>query len=333
MPKKLDYTYVKKYIEKKQGAKLISTEYINSATPLIIQCKCGNYFKKTFNKCKDKKLMCSKCLKNFLSKKFSLNIEYVKNKIEEKGCKYLDGEYVNSKSKLKILCKCGNVFEKDFNHFKRQPRCPQCGNTSLKQSKTKYNLKYAIDYYKSKNFMLLENEYKGCHVPMKCKCQNGHIQYKKMLDLKQQKNGCNLCVINMHKGENHWNYKGGTNELFDTLRKELKVWKQLVLKDRNYRCELTNSKTNLEVHHLKNFVEIVHETLNELKLPLYRKCNKYNEEELENIKKAFLTKHTLDIGVVLTKKLHKQFHTIYGLHNNTLSQFIEFKNNFLINLD
>lgn len=332
MPKKLDYTSVQEFINKKSNGEcvLISTEYINSTTPLLLKCKCGNCFTKTFEKCKNGFFMCKECLNKYRSKKYSLNIEYIKNEITKKGCSYISGEYVNNFSKLTLKCSCGNIFKKDYNHFKRQPRCSKCGNDSLKLSKQKYSLEYAKEYFLSRDFELLETKYIGCHIPMKCKCKNGHIQYKKMIDLKQQKHGCNICVINQNSGENHWNYKGGTNELFDTLRKDLKQWKLQVLKNKGYRCELSNKKTNLEVHHLKNFVDIVYETLNVLKLPLYRKCSKYNSDELMKIRRLFLENHSVDMGVVLTKELHKKFHTIYGIHNNTISQFEEFKNNFHI---
>lgn len=330
MPKKLDYTYIQNYIKISSGgkAKLISKEYINSNTPLLFQCECGSYFKKTFNKCKNGFYLCSNCLNKYRSKKYSYDIDFIKQKISEKGCEYLSGEYINNTSLLKLKCKCGNIFEKDYNHFKRQPQCPQCGNDNLRKSKTKYDIKYAKEYFKSRGFELLENEYKGCNLPMFCRCVNGHEQYKKMSYLMQQKNGCNLCVINNNKGENHWNYKGGANELFDMLRKELKKWKLDVLKDRNFKCELTQSRSNLEVHHLKNFIDIVYETLNQLKLPLYRKCSKYTLQQLDDIKNLFCVKHSLDLGVVLTKKNHKLFHSIYGIHNNTKEQFEEFKRNF-----
>lgn len=65
MPKKLNYSYVKKYIEveSESGCKLLSDEYINSATPLKIQCHCGNVFYRSFNEFKNKKLYkCHECV-------------------------------------------------------------------------------------------------------------------------------------------------------------------------------------------------------------------------------------------------------------------------------
>lgn len=333
MPKKLDYKHVKAFIEEKSNgeAKLISTSYVNSTTPLLIKCKCGNEFHKSFDKCKNGFFMCSSCLNQFRSKKYSLTMEQIINEISKEDCEYINGEYINNTSKLLIKCKCGELFFKDFNHFKRQPRCPKCGNQKLKDSKKKYDFEAVSQIFMEKGFKLLETKYIGCQTPMKCMCSNKHIQYKKLTDLKNQKHGCLICSIKNNSGENHWNYKGGKNELFDTLRKDLKNWKFSVLCDRNFKCELSNNKSNLEVHHLKNFIDIITETLQELSLPLYRKCCQYSDKELDNIRQLFIKKHTLKVGVVLTKKLHKEFHTLYGIHNNTIEQFEEFKRKYKTN--
>ncbi len=48
MPPKLTYEYVRKYIEK-AGDKLISTEYVNTLTKLVIEChKCETEYEQTF---------------------------------------------------------------------------------------------------------------------------------------------------------------------------------------------------------------------------------------------------------------------------------------------
>ena len=51
MPSRLNYEYVKKFIEEnsKGDCKLLSEKYINNSSPLILQCKCGNIFEKKYH--------------------------------------------------------------------------------------------------------------------------------------------------------------------------------------------------------------------------------------------------------------------------------------------
>ena len=66
------YEYVKNYINEKSNGEcqLLSTEYVNSTTPLALKCKCGNIFYKSFNKCKNGFFVCKDCLNKIRSKKY-----------------------------------------------------------------------------------------------------------------------------------------------------------------------------------------------------------------------------------------------------------------------
>ena len=69
-----------------------------------------------------------------------LTYEEVKKYINSKNCELLETNYINSSTKMKIKCSCGNIFIKDFNHFKRgQNTCSLC---SLDRSKNK---KYVVN--------------------------------------------------------------------------------------------------------------------------------------------------------------------------------------------
>lgn len=57
---RLDYEYVKKYIEN-EGCVLLSTNYINNATPLEVMCHEGHIFKVKFNNFKDNGSRCPIC--------------------------------------------------------------------------------------------------------------------------------------------------------------------------------------------------------------------------------------------------------------------------------
>jgi len=46
-----------------------------------------------------------------------LTFEYVKQYFEDRGCELLETEYINSKIKMRYICKCGNEAEIKFNSF------------------------------------------------------------------------------------------------------------------------------------------------------------------------------------------------------------------------
>ena len=47
-----------------------------------------------------------------------LSYQEVKEYIESYGCELLSEKYVNNEAKLRIKCKCGNIFEKSYINFK-----------------------------------------------------------------------------------------------------------------------------------------------------------------------------------------------------------------------
>ena len=327
MPKKLNYNEVKKYIEtnSKGDCVLLSKEYINDATPLTFQCKCGNLFQRTFNKVKLGRFLCKDCSLQKSNENKSFTINQVIKIIKSNGCEYISGDYKNQKSKLLIKCKCGNKFYKDLNHFMRgQNRCPQCGNIALRNSKTKYNLDDVIKIIAKDNYIVLDKKYINCNSPIKCKCENGHIFDLYFNEYLYRNRGCPQCSVIKYSGENHWNYKGGESEVIDYFRKQIKSWKTQVMIKYNNECYLTNSKKDCVVHHLISFNTIIQESLEELNLPLYRKINEYSKDDFLKLEKLILSKHTTDNGVLLQRKVHNKFHNLYGKGNNTKKQFNEF---------
>jgi len=96
----------------------------------------------------------------------------------------------------------------------------------------------------------------------------------------------------------------------------------------DYKCVVTGEKFH-HVHHLHGFDLIMKETINETKLPIYNEINKYSDEELKELSDKCLELHyKYPLGVCLSEKIHKLFHSIYGAGRNTPEQFEEFKENF-----
>jgi len=99
------------------------------------------------------------------------------------------------------------------------------------------------------------------------------------------------------KGEKNYLWKGGISIENDKLRHtfEMGLWKRAVLERDNFTCQKYNIRGGrLIVHHIRNFAEVV---------------------ELRT---------SIENGIILSEKAHKEFHKKYGKKNNTREQLNEF---------
>lgn len=109
-------------------------------------------------------------------------------------------------------------------------------------------------------------------------------------------------ISNATKGEKSHRWKGGITKINHSIRDgiESRLWKKAVFIRDNWtckKCKLRNGsgkRTYLQSHHIKNF-------------------SKYPE-----------LRFTINNGITLCKKCHREFHKKYGLRNNTIKQIKEF---------
>lgn len=327
----LTYEYVSECIKKKSNGKcyLISGDIKNSSSPITIKCKCGNIFESTYRKIKDRdNIRCRDCVNKELRQKYGIPFEKVLEIIKSLDCEYIGGDYVNSKSKLTLKCKCGNIFQKDLSHLQRgQNRCNDCGRKALRVNKTKFTLDIAKSILARSNISILnENEYENSSSSIKCKCANGHIFTTKLIYHLYKSNPiiCEKCATIKNSGQNNYNYDGGINALNEHFRRFLKDWKLSVFEKYNNRCYLTKSSTDCDVHHLISLSSIVKQCCSELSLPILSDINQYDSKDLEKLKNLVIEKHTSNIGIVLQRKVHNKFHSIYGKKDITIEKFNDF---------
>ena len=162
--RKLTYKEIKLFIEGPEGneCKLLTTEEeyennkMNTKSKLIVKCKCGNAFNPSFNDFSNKnQRQCKECgRKKTIKACIEANktqYEIIKAFIEGpegNRCKLLtikeeyESNKINTHSKLKIKCKCGNVFKTSFSQFKskKQQQCKECGKKKMGESHKKENL-------------------------------------------------------------------------------------------------------------------------------------------------------------------------------------------------
>jgi hypothetical protein len=99
--------------------------------PLEYICSCGNLSKTSFYHFQ-KGVRCKKCGTERAVCKRRYDFQYVENYFKEKGCKLLETQYKNNKTKMKYTCKCGRNSEITFNHFLKDVRCRDCYKSECK---------------------------------------------------------------------------------------------------------------------------------------------------------------------------------------------------------
>lgn len=132
------------------------------------------------------------------------------------------------------------------------------------------------------------------------------------------------CGCQRPKGEDHPNWTGGTEvKLF--LRGRLKEWKMESLQKHDFKCAISGSKERLEIHHFnKSFIDIFYEVLSLCNLKELSSVGEYSIEELNMLIESFDSLHRkYGLGISITHKLHKKFHSEYG-RNCSLEDFENF---------
>ena len=185
--RKLTYEYVKEYIES-FGYTLLSNEYINSLTKLLIKCPLGHEFEMRYGGFQQGS-RCPKC-KGVAKNSY----EEVKDYIESFGYELLSDKYRNTKEKLKLKCPKGHEFEMRYHNFKDQgQRCPYCyGNT-------KYIYEEVKEYIELFGYKLLSAEYKNNKSNLLVRCDKGHEYEVTFHNFKDNGSRCPIC--NISKGE------------------------------------------------------------------------------------------------------------------------------------
>lgn len=119
----------------------------------------------------------------------------VEKYIESFGYKLLSKEYINNKTKLKMLCPNKHIIDIRFDHFKQGTRCSHCAN----------NFRLTIEYIRTEvekeGYKLISEKYVNNHTPLVMKCPKGHIT--NTIIWNNFKNGSRCPICNSSKGEMH----------------------------------------------------------------------------------------------------------------------------------
>ena len=156
----LTYDIVKNNIEI-EGYKLMSTEYKNTHSKLLIECPKGHTFEMAYANFQQGQ-RCPKC-----AGVQKLTYEEVKNYIESQGYELLSTKYINNASKLLIKCPKGHVFKMTYSIFKTGSRCPKCLGKQLNYNEVK-------EIIQSVGYKLLSTKYINAKEKLLIECDKGH---------------------------------------------------------------------------------------------------------------------------------------------------------------
>lgn len=131
---KLTLEEVKLSIEK-EGYKLLTSVYKNSKQLLTTICPEGHEFKISRNNW-SQGYRCSVC-----SGRRKKSVDEIRDIVSKEGYQLISDEYVNNKSKIKLICPNGHEYEVSYDNWNnKNSRCPKCSDWGIsKQEKELYS--------------------------------------------------------------------------------------------------------------------------------------------------------------------------------------------------
>lgn len=125
-----------------------------------------------------------------------LTIEYVKEFVHEKtngDCEVISESYINSSTPLQIKCRCGKVFERNFNKLKeRDIMCVDCSK-KFSSERQRRNIDEIIQSINSKGCKYISGEYENNRSVLTIQCRCGNIFKKSYAKFSTGQDRCPEC--------------------------------------------------------------------------------------------------------------------------------------------
>ena len=189
MKRKISIEIVRSYAHN-NGDTLVSEEYINSREKLTFKCPFNHVFLKSWAKYNSGQ-RCSVCSANNRGSKRRLSQEYIVSEINKTGELFIEGEYLNGKSKLTLKCKKqGHLYTTIWNRFCYGSRCGICAN----------NTRLELDEVRRRALLvgseLISTEYKNKYDKLHFRCLKAGHEYWTSLDSISLGSRCGYCCRN-----------------------------------------------------------------------------------------------------------------------------------------
>ncbi|MEM4995006.1 hypothetical protein WKH56_20790 [Priestia sp. SB1] len=193
---------VNQFVNDNSQSKLLTTEYKNTKTLMNFECHCGTSYDTTFERFKLGKKQCLKCAQKEHVDSQRLGYDFVNKYISDSGCKLVSTEYVNTKSKLDIICHCGEPFKKSFEKFKKSKSCVACSYKKISDSQTFTYEEVKSFVENNSNCKLLSESYMSIELRLKFECECGNPFSTTFSSFKHSNQRyCKTCTKSQSKGE------------------------------------------------------------------------------------------------------------------------------------
>jgi hypothetical protein len=168
-----------------EGYTLISKEYKNVHTKLKSICPNGHEYEVSFTKW----LSGRRCLCKYNKRR--LDIDYIRQKFEERGYKLLSKTYKHNK-KLKYICSEGHEHEIRWDHFNNGHGCPYCAGRPI------ITIEQVRESFEKEGYTLLTDIYTNCKQKLFYVCPEGH-KHSIVFNNWQIGDRCPTCAGNIKK--------------------------------------------------------------------------------------------------------------------------------------
>lgn len=188
--RKLTYAEVKNNIENK-GYELISTEYKNNSSNIMVKCNNGHIYETRYSTiCGKNSRGCPYCYGNVRKNIEEVRQLFLSNKIE-----LLSDTYTNNKTLMDVKCsKCNHNFTTSVWKVKRGLGCKKC-------SAIKYDKEDIMNKLLKINYSLI-SPYINAHTKINVMCNEGHT-YETTFTLFQKGVRCSYCSRNHRLSYDH----------------------------------------------------------------------------------------------------------------------------------
>lgn len=213
-------------------------------------------------------------------------------------------EYKNRNQKLEFRCKCGNLHSMRFSNIlsgNSIPQCLKCSNTLKANRKEKVPIDVVKQKFEKYGSTLISLNYQNNSQDLEFLCKCGKLAYMRYSNIQQGRTPrCRECQLKFSypKGSNHYKWNPNISDEEREIRNRGNAfyrWANEIRKQAKYTCIITGKRGRyLVAHHLYNWAD-------------------YPDK-----------RYDLSNGVCISKKLHDEFHRIYGKGNNTPEQFYVF---------
>jgi len=290
-----------------------------------------------------------------------LTFKKVKKRFKDGGCELLEKIYINSNTKMKYRCSCGNISSIRLYEFSTGQRCRECAKEKIR-FKLRFSYKYVKDFFKKSDCILLSNIYKNEKVLLDYICSCGNVS-KICFSSFKNGNRCNKCGAEKQATRRRYSYQY-VKEYFEDhdcilLSKQYKNNREILRYicscenvskinfgnfKKGYRCsvcglEKISGKNNYNYNHNKTDKEREKERKYReyalwrnkvFKRDKYRCCKCFKEgsylnaHHIEGYAENREIRMDVDNGITWCIVCHKEFHRVYGRGKNNRDQYNEF---------